>query len=162
MSDRRQSRAPLFTSVIPNRPARCATTRSAPRSTRSSYFRDEWSTLPPCWPVDRRRRHTLRKKLMFREADEARRLVCAQPPFRCLSPVNTEALGGRILSSCARDYLLATAAQELIFGRNVAPRALGAFVQTHCRRRCCGCRRHRGHVTTSLKPVSAPPPGRHL
>ena len=102
------------------------------------------------------------KEFDIQRGGRARRLVCAPPPFSCLSPVNTEAVGGRILLSCAKDYLLATAAQELIFGRNVAPRALGAFVQTHCRRRCCGCRRHRGHVTTSLKPVSAPPPGRHL
>ena len=94
------------------------------------------------------------KEFDIQRGGRARRLVCAPPPFSCLSPVNTEAVGGR-LPSCAMDYLLATAAQELIFGRNVAPRALRAFVQTHCRRRCCGCRRHHGYDTTSLKPVSA-------
>ena len=71
------------------------------------------------------------KEFDIQRGGRARRLVCAPPPFSCLSPVNTEAVGGAYLSSCARDYLLATAAQDLIFGRNAAPRALRAFVQTH-------------------------------
>ena len=79
----------------PEASARCAPTRSAPRSTRRSYFRDEWSTLRRGGSESTATPHAP-KEFDIQRGGRARRLVCAPPPFSCLSPVNTEAVGGRI------------------------------------------------------------------